>query len=267
MTTHCTHGYPAMHHLKVGDTCAICNTIVTVVASPATTGHRGGEGIGDALTSEIRTAPPAATSLPGCSPQTVPAATATATVPEAVAVAPIAAGKLDVNRVSGTDRGHPTAAHEGYPVSLFDSGIPAALFASAPTATSDGSVCPSALPAATVPILPQGAPGLTHHRPKARRTDPDPAHDAARAAAHGAHAARLAVLRAHADAGARGLTGDELAAAAGAPYEKVGPRRAELRDDGYVVKVLDGGRQVVRGGKGVWQITDAGLSALLAVAS
>lgn len=236
MTTHCTHGYPAMHHLKVGDTCAICNTIVTVVASPATTGHRGGEGIGDALTSEIRTALPAATSLPGCSPQTVPAATATATVPEAVAVAPIEQP------------------------SLFT-------IASAPTATSDGSVCPSTPPAATVPILPQGAPGLTHHRPKARRTDPDPAHDAARAAAHGAHAARLAVLRAHADAGARGLTGDELAAAAGAPYEKVGPRRAELRDDGYVVKVLDGGRQVVRGGKGVWQITDAGLSALLAVAS
>jgi len=74
--THCTHGYPAMHHLKVGDTCAICNTIVTVVASPATTGHRGGEGIGDALTSEIRTALPAATSLPARPPQTAQAAAA-----------------------------------------------------------------------------------------------------------------------------------------------------------------------------------------------
>ena len=137
--THCTHGYPAMHHLKVGDTCAICNTIVTVVASPATTGHRGGEGIGDALASEIRTALPAATSLPGCSPQTVPAATATATVPEAVAVAPIEQP------------------------SLFT-------IASAPTATSDGSVCPSAPPAATVPILPQGAPGPSPPSPRRSRT-------------------------------------------------------------------------------------------------
>ena len=69
--THCTHGYPAMHHLKVGDTCAICNTIVTVVASPATTGHRGG-GIGDFRVGDPHCTP-AATSLPGCSPQTVPA--------------------------------------------------------------------------------------------------------------------------------------------------------------------------------------------------
>lgn len=39
---------------------------------------------------------------------------------------PIAAGELDASRVSGTDRGHTTAALEGHPVSLFDSGTPAA---------------------------------------------------------------------------------------------------------------------------------------------
>lgn len=100
-------------------------------------------------------------------------------------------------------------------------------------------------------------PTFTAH---ARRTDPTPAHQAAATvnATDDAHA----VLLAHLAAGPTGLTGDELATALGRPYEAVGPRRPALRDAGWVEQVIGpDGKQVRRGGKGVWRITDAGVTA------
>lgn len=141
---------------------------------------------------------------------------------------------------------------------------PAALTATHPAAPattaaapSPGSGLPPSAPeAVTRPVRPTP-------QPRARRSDPATSHQAARRASSTANATRLLVLRAHAEAGPQGLTGDELAAAIGIiRYEVCGPRRADLRDLHQVAPQLDDrGRQVERGGKGVWQITDAGYAA------
>lgn len=120
-------------------------------------------------------------------------------------------------------------------------------------------------PAAATVVPGECSPSPSAHlpaAPRARRTDPGTAHAAARRATGGAAAMRAAVLRAHADAGPVGLSGDELATALGVRYEVCGPRRADLRDIHHVAPLLDErGRQVVRDGKGVWQITAAGYQA------
>lgn len=72
-------------------------------------------------------------------------------------------------------------------------------------------------------------------QPLARPTDPQTAHDAANVAKSSTAANRLRVLIAHRDAGERGLTGDELAAATGEPYAVIGPRRPSLAEDGLIV--------------------------------
>lgn len=92
--------------------------------------------------------------------------------PVALPAAHIAVGKQDVTRVDGTDRGQPIAALEGFPGSLFDSGVPTAPFAANP-------VTPNARAAAAAPEtmfspVVSGAP-IKH----ARNTDPDTARDAA----------------------------------------------------------------------------------------
>ena len=72
-------------------------------------------------------------------------------------------------------------------------------------------------------------------QPLARTSDPQTAHDAANVAKSSTAANRLRVLIAHRDAGERGLTGDELAAATGEPYAVIGPRRPSLAEDGLIV--------------------------------
>jgi hypothetical protein len=82
--------------------------------------------------------------------------------------------------------------------------------------------------------------------PRARRTDPATAHDAARHATPGATLDSWLVLAAHL-AAERGLTGDELAAATGRKYESVGPRRKPLTDIGWLAAT-----EMRRDRKGVW---------------
>jgi hypothetical protein len=88
--------------------------------------------------------------------------------------------------------------------------------------------------------------------PRARRTDPPTAHDAARHAHAGATLDAWLVLAAHL-AAENGLTGDELAAVTGRKYEHVGPRRKPLTDAGWLVRT-----DKKRGGKGVWEATSDG---------
>ena len=137
----CTHGGPDMN-VALGAKCPWCLHIVAERTALLAT--RGGEGA-----------------------ETLPASVAHPSFP----AAHIAVGKLDVTRVDGTDRGQPIAALEGFPGSLFDSGVP-----TAPLAAPSASPIPAALPAPETTISPvvSGAP-IKH----ARNTDPDTARDAA----------------------------------------------------------------------------------------
>ena len=78
------------------------------------------------------------------------------------------------------------------------------------------------------------SPDVQHGQPLARTSDPQSAHDAANVARSSAAANRMRVLIAHRDAGERGLTGDELAAATQLPYSVIGPRRPSLEADGLI---------------------------------
>lgn len=78
------------------------------------------------------------------------------------------------------------------------------------------------------------SPDVRHGQPLARTSDPQSAHDAANVARSSAAANRMRVLIAHRDAGERGLTGDELAAATQLPYSVIGPRRPSLEADGLI---------------------------------
>ena len=100
------------------------------------------------------------------------------------------------------------------------------------------------------------ASALPAHPPtaNARNTDPAPAHDAARKV--NVHGDTWLVLREHVEAGESGLTGDDLAAVTGRPYESVGPRRPWLVEQGWVAATGDR-----RGGKGVYVATPAGVAA------
>ena len=137
----CTHGGTAMN-IALGDRCPWCLKIVAERTALLAT--RGGEGA-----------------------ETLPASVAHPSFP----AAHIAVGKLDVTRVDGTDRGQPIAALEGFPGSLFDSGVPTAPFA-APSV----SPIPAALPAPETTISPVASGAPIKH---ARNTDPDTARDAA----------------------------------------------------------------------------------------
>ena len=95
--------------------------------------------------------------------------------------------------------------------------------------------------------------------PLARTTDPAASHQAASRAAIFAESNRAKVLIAHADAGPRGLTGDELEEATKRPYESLGPRRPSLERAGLIVKVTDDlGNDVQRNKKQVYRVTIAG---------
>jgi hypothetical protein len=136
----------------------------------------------------------------------------------------IAAETLDVTRVSGTDHGHTTAALEGLPGSLFDSGISAALI----------------------------------DAPRARRSDPSTSHGAAAVARTRAADRRRAVLLAHANAH-DGLTGEELATVLREPYSTVGPRRPSLVADGLLVHMPFDSRPNVAGNPmDVYRVTAKG---------
>ena len=137
----CTHGGTAMN-IALGDRCPWCLKIVAERTALLAT--RGGEGA-----------------------ETLPASVAHPSFP----AAHIAVGKQDVTRVDGTDRGQPIAALEGFPGSLFDSGVPTAPFA-APSV----SPIPAALPAPETTISPVASGAPIKH---ARNTDPDTARDAA----------------------------------------------------------------------------------------
>ena len=143
----CTHGGPAMN-IALGDRCPWCLKIVAELAQLATAAGKA-----EAHAS-----------------------------PVALPAAHIAVGKLDVTRVDGTDRGQPIAALEGFPGSLFDSGVPTAPFA-APSV----SPIPAALPAPETTISPVASGAPIKH---ARNTDPDTARDAALSVAD-AHKRRL----------------------------------------------------------------------------
>lgn len=88
----------------------------------------------------------------------------------------------------------------------------------------------------------------------ARNTDPAPAHEAA--ARVNVHGDAWLVLRAHVEAGERGLTGDDLEAATGRRYSNIGPRRPWLEAQGWVAPTGD-----KRGGKGVYVATAEGVAA------
>ncbi len=95
--------------------------------------------------------------------------------------------------------------------------------------------------------------------PTARVTDPSTSHEAARRASSHAAADAELVLLAHADAGERGLTGYELAAATGRLYSSVGPRRPGLERLGLIAKVPGLKRENERGNpEQVYRITHAG---------
>lgn len=110
-----------------------------------------------------------------------------------------------------------------------------------------------------------------------RTLDPTTSHQAAEKVRNRTKADTELVLVAHARAGARGLTGDELEQATGRPYQSVGPRRPALEKQlGYIAKRTDAtGRVVTRtnrrgNSETVYAITPAGLAAarrLLEVAS
>ena len=95
---------------------------------------------------------------------------------------------------------------------------------------------------------------------KARITDPVTSHMAAKRANGKAAADAEAVLQAHAEAGERGLTGEELELAMRRPYQSVGPRRPGLERQGLLIKA--GTRTNSRGNtETVYRITRAGLQA------
>ena len=99
--------------------------------------------------------------------------------------------------------------------------------------------------------------------PRARNTDPQPSHDAATNATHHAHDDQTIVLQAHANAGQRGLTGNELAETTGRDYSKIGPRRPALERDGFVEKAFgEDGKRMRRGGQGVYRVTAKGIAAV-----
>lgn len=119
---------------------------------------------------------------------------------------------------------------------------------------------PSASPSDPAPhgvVAPgSGAAPLTAEPPLAlaRNTDPAPAHEAA--AKVNVHGDAWLVLRAHVEAGERGLTGDDLEAATGRKYQAIGPRRPWLEAQGWVAATGDR-----RGGKGVYVATAEGVAA------
>ncbi len=132
-------------------------------------------------------------------------------------------GGLDITRVGGTDRGHTTAAPEGFPGSLFDSGTPAAL----------------------------------PHR-HARNTDPLTSVEAAESvddiARRNAHAAIMRALFEHGP-----QTDWQLGRRLGLIATSAGKRRGELRDMGLVADsghrgpTETGPKRAIR-----WALTDAG---------
>lgn len=222
----CTHGGPDMN-IALGDRCPWCRKIVAERTALLAT--RGGEGA-----------------------ETLPASVAHPSFP----AAHIAVGKLDVTRVDGTDRGQPIAALEGFPGSLFDSGVPTAPFA-APSV----SPIPAALPAPETipPVVVSGAP-IKH----ARNTDPDTARDAALSVTD-AHKRRLydhilALIFEHGP-----MTDYELAKRLtqrlGEPIiaTSAGKRRGELRDMGLVFDTKFKGPTETGPRKGIrWGLTPAG---------
>ena len=193
MTTHCTHGGEAMN-VTIGAKCPWCLT-----------------------TPEARTAPPVAT-------------LATATVPEAVAVAPF---DLPSGAPDATWKASSTAG------SLGAGSIPAAgEFAPGVSATREYAAVPPSRPALQGP-------------PLARTTDPAAAHEAAARATFAGTFDQWLVLAAH--VATRDLTGDELAEVCGRPYQSVGPRRPALERAGLIEET--GTR---RANKGVYRATDEG---------
>ena len=95
--------------------------------------------------------------------------------------------------------------------------------------------------------------------PTARTSDPGTSHKAATRAAIKAESNKALLLIAHAEAGSRGLTGDEIETATGKPYQSIGPRRPALEEAGLVRKAIgDNGRLVERNDKQVYVITPMG---------
>lgn len=89
---------------------------------------------------------------------------------------------------------------------------------------------------------------------RARTTDPDTSHDAARKV--NVHGDTWLLLRLHVEAGERGLTGDDIETVSGRPYQSLGPRRPWLVEAGWVAATGD-----KRNGKGVYTATPAGVEA------
>lgn len=201
-------------NIALGARCPWCRTIV---AEPARLATAAGVGTGSVCALEVRPTTPAAH---------------------------IAVGKQDVTREDGTDRGHTIAALEGFPGSLFESGVP-----TAPLAAPSVNPHPAGLPAPETipPVVVSGAP-------IARNTDPQAAHDAAARARHDYTFDQWLVLAAH--VASRDLNGDELGAVCGRPYQSVGPRRPALERNGLIEET--GTR---RKGKGCYRATDAGRAA------
>lgn len=96
---------------------------------------------------------------------------------------------------------------------------------------------------------------------RARMSDPATSHDAAARAAVTALSNRMLCLHAHVYAGEKGLTGSELAAVTGRPYEAIGPRRPSLETPGLIRKASGlNGQLRRRAGKQVYVATAAGIA-------
>lgn len=91
-------------------------------------------------------------------------------------------------------------------------------------------------PASTVNGAPdEPAEGAQPSRPRARRSDPETSHQAARRVTSRAATHRQIALDALIDAGEHGLTDFELAHKVGIQQTSIGVRRHELEDRGLVV--------------------------------
>ena len=176
------------------------------------------------------------------------------------------AGKLDVTgRVSGSpfDSGIPAPSMEGPASSRVLSVRPdtvrpvsghPSLFDAPLEETRGASFAVVSISASAIT-----SPRVMADAPRARLSDPATAHEAAARALPWASVARWIVLCAHADAGERGLTGNELEQATGKPYAKLGPRRPALEAEGLVEKVYKTPSQPVRReGQQVYRCTELG---------
>lgn len=121
------------------------------------------------------------------------------------------------------------------------------------------SLCEACYPTRAPARKQHEVPAGVSVEPRARLTDPDTSHEAARVASISADNNRGLALLALADAGAHGLNDFELAEVTGKAQTSIGVRRKELRSAGLVERAPIHPRPSPSGTPSiVWRCTDAG---------